>query len=171
MSKPLAPHEVIAALVTEFDRDSDEGLLSRLRALPPLADEEDRCWLSDSYWGEIAYPYVALADLAASRKLRSAIPLLLERASYGDPGEIMRGLRHALEAIVNPDWAVLAELCITAAGSSRPGTKLWAISQLVVLEDRRAERILLASIESEYEDIRDAAAMALARLQHPMAPT
>lgn len=169
--KSPAPHEVIAALVTEFDRDSDEGLLSRLRALPCLADEKDKCWLSDSYWEEVAYPYVALADLAASRKLRPAIPLLLERASYGDPGEIMRGLRHALEAIVNPDWAALADLCIAAAGSARRGTKLWAINQLVVLEDRRAERILLASIESEYEDIRDAAAMALARLQHPIAST
>jgi len=162
---------VIAALVTEFDRDSDEELLSRLRALPPLADEKDKCWLSDSYWSEVANPYVALADLAASRKLRPAIPLLLERASYGDPGEIMRGLRHALEAIVSPDWAALADLCIAAADSARPGTKLWAIDQLVVLEDRRAVRILKASLQSEYEDIRDAAAMALDRLEHPMAST
>jgi hypothetical protein len=53
----------------------------------------------------------------------------------------MRGLRHSLEAIFNPDWNALADICIDAAKSPRLGTKLWAIDQLIVLEDPRARPV------------------------------
>ena len=50
----------------------------------------------------------------------------------------MRGLRHDLEAIVNPNWSVLADACLDAARSPRLGTRLWAIDELIRLEDPRA---------------------------------
>lgn len=59
--------------------------------------------------------FYLLGALAALRSLRAAIPLLLERACYGDPGEMMRGIRHTLEAIVKPQWDILTDECIQAA--------------------------------------------------------
>ena len=145
---------------------SDIELLAELAALHALADESDPCWSSDDYWLRIAEPYLALADLVATRKLHPAIRLLLDRACYGDPGEIMRGLRHNLEAIANPDWWFLAEECLQAAQSPRLGTRLWAIDELSILEDPRARPIFEMAIENGPEDIRWTAQLGLERLSN-----
>jgi hypothetical protein len=42
----------------------------------------------------------------------------------------MRGIRHALERIYNPDWAGLAQVCIDAFKTGRPVTQVWAMSEL-----------------------------------------
>jgi hypothetical protein len=115
-------------------------------------------------WRNPAEVYVALSDICAKRRLQASMPLLLERACYGDPGEIMRGLRHCLEAIVSPDWACLADICLDLAGSPRKGTRLWAINQLATLEDHRAKSLFERAIETEPSWISEAAAGGLERL-------
>jgi hypothetical protein len=155
--------ESIAELKSARSAWTDEELLSELAATPPLADENDSCWQDESYW-QTANLYLALADLTADRKLRPAIKLLLERASYGDPNEIMRGLRHNLEAIVNPDWSYLTDVCLEAAQSSRLGTRLWAISELAILDDARAKSILEEAVKTGPDEIRLRAESGLRRL-------
>jgi len=158
------PHQIIAEIAADYAGRSDAVVLADLTALPPLADADDPCWRTDAYW-QIAYRYVALADVAGSRRLASAIALLLERASYGDPGEMMRDLRHSLEAIVNPDWPKLAEICIAACRSPRRGTRLWAMDQLAILDDPRAKPIFEAALDGEPPAIRSVAAIGLERLR------
>ena len=76
----------------------------------------------------------------------------------------MRGLRHVLEAIMDPDWATLADICIDAARSGRLGTTLWAVAQLLVLDDERARPLLQQLRTSEHEEIRWRAEAAIQRL-------
>jgi hypothetical protein len=158
------PYVIIANLAKARETHSDEEILAELSALPPLADEGDTRWGSDDYWHQTVYRYLALADIAAARRLRPAIKLLLERACYGDPGEIMRGLRHGLEAIANPNWAELADICLEAARSPRLGTRLWALDELSVLEDPRAKPIFEEALQAAPLEIRRLAGIGLERL-------
>ncbi len=157
------PHVLIAGYVEALSNASDDEILTRLAALEPLPDEDSAEWDDSGAWDR-ANQFVALADVAAFRRLRSAIPLLLERASFGDPGEMMRGLRHSLEAIVNPDWAALATLCIGHATSERLGARFWALDQLVVLQDPRARFAFEAACASAIPAIRDVGERGLRRL-------
>jgi hypothetical protein len=77
---------------------------------------------------------------------------------------MMRGLRHALERIFNPEWAALADVCIELFASKRPGTRLWAIHQLMVLDDPRARQVFDSALHDEMGEIRRIAAMGLQRL-------
>jgi hypothetical protein len=113
---------------------------SKLENATALADEDDPVWDTEDYWRTTAEVYLALSDISAQRRLRPSVRLLLERACFGDPGEIMRGLGHRLEAIVAPDWICLTDICLDLAKSPRNGTRLWAIHQLAILEDPRANR-------------------------------
>ncbi len=157
------PHEIIAELSTQYLQSTNAEILQKLQSLPPLADEEDAIWDDDSYWMEIAYPYLALARAARERKLQDAIIPFLERACYGDPGEIMRGLRHSLEGIVNPNWDVLADKCLQTVSHERPGTRLWSLKELAVLDDPRARPYFEVAINSEFEEIRCAGESGLDR--------
>lgn len=164
MDNLLRPFEIIDAMARERSQRSDQAILDELDELPPLADEDDACWDDESYWTRVAYPYLALAQLAATRRLRAAIRPLLDHACFGDPGEIMRGLRHDLEAIMNPDWTTLADFCMAAIESGRPGTVLWAVDQLRVLEDERARPMLQEMVRSKHEEITLRAKIAIQRL-------
>ena len=164
MSREPRPFEVIDAMARDRSHRSDSQILDELLALSALADEDDTCWNDSSYWTHVAYPYLALAQIARERRLRAAVRPLLDRACYGDPGEIMRGLRHVLEAIMDPDWSALADICIDAARSERPGTMLWAVDQLLVLDDERARPLLQQLRTSEHEEIRWRADAAIQRL-------
>jgi len=82
--------------------------------------------------------YLAVGDQIANRKIKSGVPLLLERACYGDFGETMRGMRHVFEAVYRPDWETLADVCITATQYPQKGARLWAINQLAILRDKRS---------------------------------
>jgi hypothetical protein len=160
----MKPHQIIAEFAASYAHRSDADVLADLAAIPPLVDEDDPCWDTGDYW-QIAYRYVALADVAASRRLTDAIGLLLERASYGDPGEMMRDLRHSLEAIVNPEWSRLADICLVACRSQRRGTRLWAMDQLMILDDPRAKPVFEDALNSESPAIRSIAEIGLKRLQ------
>ena len=163
MADDRMPYQIIADLVAIRAQRSDDEVLAELAAIPPLADESDSCWQDDAYWNRVAYPYLALWDVAAERHLRAAIPLILDRACLGDPGEIMRNLCHAIEAIVKPDWSVLTAPCVAALMSSRPGTRLWAAHELGRLRDLAAIPALERAAEDEVPEVREWAASALER--------
>jgi hypothetical protein len=152
------------ALLRKFSEFSDLQIIAKLESVPALADEGDPAWSKEAYWLDTAEVYMALSDVSAERRLQASIPLLLERACYGDPGEIMRGLRHRLEAIVAPDWARLADICLELASSPRKATRLWAIDQLAILEDPRAKSLFERAIKTEPPWIAEAAARGIERL-------
>lgn len=117
MADERKPCQIIADIVASRASASDAEVLAELATIAPMPDEEDPAWDQDAIWQE-AYRFLALADVAAVRRLKPAIRLLLDRACYGDPGEMLRGLRHAFEAIVKPDWTELADICLGAAPST-----------------------------------------------------
>jgi len=164
MPTPLAPYQIIERMVALRQDRTDLELLAELQQLPPLSDERDAAWDDPSYWETVAYRFIALTDLVALRRLRAAVPLVLDRMCLGDPGEIMRGIRHSLEAAVAEDLGLLADFCLAASQSPRPGTILWAIDELIVLDDPRAEPVFQAALTSAVEDIRSRAAIGLQRL-------
>lgn len=157
------PAAAIARLAAEREARSDEEILAELSALPALPDEDDRAWDDGRVWRQ-AYLFQALADVASARQLHPAIGLLLERASYGDPGEMMRGLRHALEGIASPDWDFLADRCAEATGSPRPGARYWAIDELGILRAPRTLPVLIAALDDPVPGVRERALESLRRL-------
>jgi hypothetical protein len=96
MPSEKEPYELIRDLVAERASWSDADVLAELGQLPALADEGDPVWNDEVYWIDFAYRYVALSEVAAERRLRPAVGLLLERACNGDPGEMMRGASSCL---------------------------------------------------------------------------
>src|SRR4051812_19261164 len=154
MADKRMPYQIIDDFVAARSRLSDSEVLAELASIPPLADEGDPAWEDDGYWHGVAYPYLALWNVAAERRLRTAIPLILDRACFGDPGEIMRNLCHALEAIVKPDWAALTGPCVTALASPRAGTRLWAAHELGRLRDPAAIPALEEVAQDEVPNVR-----------------
>jgi hypothetical protein len=163
MADQREPYQIIADMVAAHASTSDADILAELAALPPFPDEDDPAWERAATW-QMAEQFFALAQVAATRRLKPAIRLLLDRACYGDPGEMFRGLRHACEAIVDPRWSELADICLEAATSPRLGTRLWAIAQLTVLEDERARSIFEESTRNDPQEIRWRAEGGLKRL-------
>lgn len=163
MADERMPYQVIADMVAARASVSDANILAELSAFPPLPDEDDPAWEQDATWQE-ANRFVALADVVAARRLKPAIRLLLDRACYGDPGEMFRNLRHACEAIVDPNWSELADICLEAARSTRLGTRLWAIDQLTILDDERARPVFEEAIRSAPQEIKWLAESGLDRL-------
>jgi hypothetical protein len=158
------PAKTIEAVTEAMSSASDDEVLAALAAVDPLPDENDPRWDNDSFWFTIAYRFLGLANVARLRKLRPAVRLILERACYGDPGETMRGLRHVMEGIYNPDWHLLADEYLALAGAKRPGTRMWAIAGLMILDDPRALPVFEASLREDPEDISFYAKTGLQRL-------
>ena len=158
---PHSPVGAIAKICREYDRSTDAEVIAALEVLPALPDESDPAWNDEAFWNAVAYRYLALANVARERRLRAALRPLLDRACFGDPGEIMRGLRHALEAIVAPEWDALTEVCVQTVRSPRLGTKLWSLEQLGVLRDPRARSTLVDALAHEDPWISGAAKRAL----------
>jgi hypothetical protein len=159
-SNPTAYNQVLVEARSSW---SDEAVLAELKALPVLPDEDDPAWNDARIWKAAAL-YDALADVAATRQLHAAIPLLLERACYGDPYEMMRGLRHKLEAIVNPNWAILTPMCMEAATYPQRGARLWAVAELGILRDPLSLQILIAALADEADEVRMRACSSLEML-------
>jgi hypothetical protein len=164
MSDDLNPAEHSRQLFEQRQAATDEAILAELAALPVLPAENDPAWEDERTWYELADRFTALADVAAHRRLYAAIPLLLERASYGDPGEMMRGLRHCLEAIVNPDWHRLTDSCIQIATASQPGARLWSLDELGILRDPRALPIVIGALDDVADEVRTVACRSLAMI-------
>ncbi|BDI33494.1 hypothetical protein CCAX7_55450 [Capsulimonas corticalis] len=165
MDDTQTPADHIQELVDRSRDWSNDDVIAVLTAMPVLPDEGDPAWSDERTWRDHADLFVALADIAAERRLRPAVLLLLERACFGDPGEMMRGLRHRLEAIVNPDWDFLTEACIIAAKLPQRGARLWAVSELGVLRDQRALPVLEEALRDEAAEIRSEAARSIQMIQ------
>jgi hypothetical protein len=160
MADERMPYQIIADLASSFAKLSDPEVLAKLEAVPPLADEDDPCW-DDEYWAKVAFPFIALWRVAAQRKLFPAVTMILDRACFGDPGETMRNICHAIEGIVKPDWASLTTSCVAALASPRRGTRMWAAHELIRLRDPDAISALQRAAKDEEPEVRDLAIMAL----------
>jgi len=68
------------------------------------------------------------------------------------------------QEIMADDWSALADVCIEAASGERPGTVLWALDQLLVLDDERARPLLEQLVASEHGEIRHLASLAVRSL-------
>jgi hypothetical protein len=160
--------DLIEPLIDVRRKLPDPAILSELKDLEPLPDEDHKSWSSQKLW-QRAHLFVALGSIAADRKLRDAPQLLLERACHGDPGELMRGLRHQVEAIYTPHWKALAQLCVKLSASRRPGTRLWSVHQLGVLREPGAIGALAARMADTSPLVREEADQALKMLcaEHP----
>ena len=156
MTTEQTPKQLIEAQVKIYSQWLDEVVLENLRALPVLPDED--IWSGNTRIGDFnpiwddpeidkqLTQFLAFADIVRNRKLREGVPLLLERASYGDMGETMRGLRHSLEAAFNPDWEALTDICIEAAQYPQRGARLWAVDELGVLRNKKALPVLFQAL-------------------------
>lgn len=164
MDENMTAAQHIEALADERRHLTDQQILAELAALPVLPDEDDPAWDDDRTYLNHAYLFVAFTDLAAERHLRPAMLLLLERACYGDPGEMMRGLRHTLEGIAAPDWDLLTDVCLQAARLPQRGARLWAINELAILREPRTLDTLIAALEDPATLVRDEAVGALESL-------
>lgn len=131
--------------------------------MPVLPDEDDSAWNNNQTW-QVAYLFVALGDIAATRKLLLALPLLIERASYGDPGEMMSDLCHQLEEIVAPDLKYLIRVCTDCAQSPRPGARLWALFELGRLCEFQSLQTLIDALQDEKQMVREQACASLGNL-------
>ena len=145
----------------------DDHLLARLTETEPLPDEDDPRWDDLQFWIDVANPFEALTRVACSRKLLSAVPLILERMCFGDPGETMRPVCHGFEHIVNPDWNKLFPLYAKATESSRRGTRMWALFCLARLRSEDARRIFDRCLTDEDDNVRSEAERGLRMLDTP----
>ena len=153
---------IIEEQIEVLSAKTDEDILTDLKDLSVLPDEyiwHGKKGLDNPIWEEsetemLLVRYLAMANIIATRKLRAGVPLLLERASYGDMGETMRGLRHALEATFEPDWEALNDVCMQAASSKNRGARLWAVSELGILRDSRSLDLLFEMLHDPAELVR-----------------
>lgn len=125
---------------------SDEDILNELEAIATLPDaeiletapwyrQESNHIADDSDWYKVAL-FLALSGHIAERKLLSGVPLLLQKSCYGDPGETMRGLCHALEGAARDDMNALIPICRNALSFPEPGARLWAAFELMRFRDK-----------------------------------
>jgi hypothetical protein len=135
--------------IEKYEGYSDEALLSELSSLPVLPDESDPSWDNRQTRENLAYPYLALARIAGERRIKKAISLLFEKSSYGDPYEMVQGIRHSIEKIVNPDWDTLNEICIQITQSPYRGARLWAVRELGILRNKDSFDTLVNALNDD----------------------
>jgi hypothetical protein len=166
----LMPGQIIRNLIREREDWTDEQILEELRSLPVLPDENyySNAEQDDEFWRmeQALKIYLAILSLAEIRHLVKAIPLLLERASYGDIGETMRGLPNALFRIANSsgsDRESLRLFTVAALQSSNPGARLWAIPTLYDSKNPTGVNLLIAALNDQAVIVAAEAAFTLSR--------
>jgi hypothetical protein len=87
------------------------------------------------------YLFDVLAAEICIRKLKEGVPLLLERACCGDPGEMFRSLPDCLCQTAEPDWDYLLDACVRAVESPHAGARLWAVETLGMLRHEYPEKV------------------------------
>lgn len=161
MEPPLEDSaEAIERIFREHADVSDAAVLAELRGLDVLPPDQGTTWERADTWNN-AHILIALAAVAGERQLAEAVPLVLERMCFGDPGEVMRGVRHSLEDAVAGDWQLLAQHCEEACRSPQPGARLWAADELAVLREPRSLRVLITLLDDPVVEVAEAAAFAL----------
>lgn len=124
--------------IEHLEAATDAELLEAIRRFEALPDEDDTCWDWDdrtqsaapAIWKRAA-EYRAFLELAAERGLSEAIPLLLQRAPFGDPGEYFRdALQDCLVFAAGTDRNCLFNACSAELNSPRNGTRQWALETI-----------------------------------------
>lgn len=156
MADEPMPYQIIERMVADRAAATDRQVLDELAAFPPLPDEDDPAWQHDPTTRE-------------GWRLKPAVRLILDKMPFGEPFELFRGLHANFEAIVKPNWAELADICLEAVKSPRPGTRFWALDQLASLDDERARPVFEASVRSDHADTRSLAEVGLERLDRKRA--
>ena len=110
---------------------------------------------------QIGYPYVALALIVGSRRMISAVPELFDRAAYGDPFEIMQSARTGLENAFVDNFESLGQYALAALGSSRAGTRYWAVHELGRLRNPAWLGELARMLDDRASGVREMARSAL----------
>lgn len=164
MSSDLDPSHILDSLMDAVKDTPDDQLLAQLALTGPLPDEDDPKWTSDQFWVDVALPFDALARVACSRKLLQAVPLILDKMCYGDPGEIMRPVCHGFEYIVNPNWDELFPHYSQATESPRRGTRLWSLFCVARLRCEKSRPIFERCLVDSDDQVREAAECGLLML-------
>jgi hypothetical protein len=151
----------VEALMAARSTRSDAEILAEFEAMPPL--DETSATSEDVFWVQ-ANLYLALSEICAVRRLKAGARLILEKGDDGDPGSIMRGMRHALERIYDPDWAGLAQVCIDAFKTGLPGAKVWGMSELRILGQPFARPLFEEILQNKDVEYVSDAEQGLARL-------
>lgn len=95
-----------------------------------MPDENDKAWEYSQTWYD-AEVYLAQVNEAADRRLEESIPYFYEKASLGDPGEILRGVfSDGIHHILAGDQTKFVKYALDAYSSSRAGTRYWAVHNL-----------------------------------------
>ncbi|WP_338874935.1 hypothetical protein WBJ53_04875 [Spirosoma sp. SC4-14] len=128
-------------------------VINELLALPPMPDEDDNLWDYTKTWYE-AEVFLADVNYAARHHLESVIPILYQKACYGDPGEILRGVfKNSVYDIASRDEEKVIHYAVQAYKSIRNGTRYWAVYSLSFFKDLpQAHSILVdALLDSEHQ--------------------
>jgi hypothetical protein len=152
--------EVEALMAARASR-SDAEILAEFEAIAPL--DETNATSEEVFWTQ-ANLYLALSEICAVRRLKAGARLILEKGDDGDPGSIMRGMRHALERIYDPDWAGLAQVCIDAFKTGIPGAKVWGMSELRILDQPFARPLFEEILQTKDVEYVSDAEQGIARL-------
>lgn len=141
---------------------SNQQLLDELQALPPMPDEDDQLWVYSQTWYN-AEIYLAQVNEAIERNLEESIPYFYEQASFGDPGEILRGVfKNGLSQIVSGDKAKFIKYALDAYDSPRAGTRYWSVHNLgYFTNDPHVTQTLRAALRDPEKIIRTMAEEAL----------
>jgi hypothetical protein len=144
---------------------SDEAIMAEIQTLPVLPDEyneDSDALLDDSHWmdpelQEQLTIYLALVKVVSEHKLRAAVPLLMERVSYGDMGETMRGVWGSLASAYDNkiEWE---DLCFQMAQSPYRGVRLWMMQEIALIRDEHSLAVLIKGLHDTAPLVRECAA-------------
>lgn len=133
MTQDERPNEFIERLKAERQNRTNEQILDELSSLPVLPDEEEYETASEESIDQMEHHlwvYLALLRIARDRHLKESVPLFLERASFGDMGETMRGLPDILYHVAMDEEYFRREVMQAAESSLHRGARMWAIDAL-----------------------------------------
>ena len=166
-----SPVAILERLQSERRDRTDDALVAELRALeklppertPPWDDEENDAWAR-------AYLLVALTGLIAERGLVDAVPDVLAKMCLGDPGEMMRGMRHDIEALFRENPARHAQVLRDASRSDHDGARYWAFEWLPMIAGDDCIEELFVALDDRCDDVAANACAGLVRLAASRGP-
>lgn len=119
-----------------------DSILAELRAMPTLPFEADVPAENLTAVGELYDLFRCLAGAAALHRMREAVPLLLDRICYSEPGEYFRSyIPSWIAGAAGNDCGYLVGCCVKAIQSGKRGSIHWAINVLCAYRTEAAETI------------------------------
>jgi hypothetical protein len=93
--------------------------------------------------------------IVQDRKMRPGVPLLMERASYGDMGETMRGVWGALRSVFDSHDTTWNDLCFQMAQSPHRGVRLWMMQEISCIANERSLAALINGLRDPAPLVRE----------------